>query len=311
MPASRSAATASGRTEVGSDPAEETRTPSGARCRPIASPSWLRAELATHRRARGWGRLSGARGLHSSRRPSGRGPRPRGALRNPWQRVGERARRPGGRPATYTPRGRSRGPPRVTSAAVASRLIDTYVPGHASQNSTRVGHRHASGPARLHPARSHRASGADLRRHLRAGRSGGIPRSVGTPLARRGVARVHRARPRPLRALRRRSRVGGSEKGRAPFAFSRGYRTAGGSRSRNGSSTAASRSGGSTTGPTDHGRRSGRAAAKHRPCRAWGRWRGRRMARASPGWARSRADRSSGRWTPTALAPSRWRRAAA
>ncbi len=49
MPISRRTHIASGRTEAGDDPAEETITPRGASERPIPSAIWLRAEFATQR----------------------------------------------------------------------------------------------------------------------------------------------------------------------------------------------------------------------------------------------------------------------
>ena len=49
MPISRNTWMACGRTEDGSEPAEETMTPRGARERAIPSAIWLRAEFATHR----------------------------------------------------------------------------------------------------------------------------------------------------------------------------------------------------------------------------------------------------------------------
>ena len=50
MPISRSASTACGRTDVGSEPAEDTFTSGGARLRAMPSAIWLLAEFATHRK---------------------------------------------------------------------------------------------------------------------------------------------------------------------------------------------------------------------------------------------------------------------
>ena len=49
MPISPRARTACGRTMEGTEPAEDTRTPSGASDRAMPSAIWLRAELATQR----------------------------------------------------------------------------------------------------------------------------------------------------------------------------------------------------------------------------------------------------------------------